>query len=260
MLGNPADLDPIAAIARKHGLWLVEDGCQAAGASYRGRKVGSIGDIGGFSLNFYKTITAGDGGLVVTDDEELYWRAFALHDQGHTPNRTGVQVGERSIIGFNFRMNELTGAVALAQVRKIDQITRRLRMNKSRVKDALADADGVSFRRINDPAGECGSLLTLIFPSKERARKVAATLGTTTLDNSGWHVYFNMEHILAYMHEQGRDCGRGSFPRTDDILERSVNISIRVVDEGSGYGININSSDVEIEKRTVELKRAIGTA
>ena len=105
-----------------------------------------------------------------------------------------------------------------------------------------------------------GSLLTLIFPSKERARKVAATLGTTTLDNSGWHVYFNMEHILAYMHEQGRDCGRGSFPRTDDILERSVNISIGVVDEGSGYGININSSDVEIEKRTVELKRAIGTA
>ena len=125
MLGNPADLDPIAAIARKHGLWLVEDGCEAAGASYRGRRVGSIGDIGGFSLNFYKTITAGDGGLVVTDDEELYWRAFALHDQGHTPNRTGVQVGERSIIGFNFRMNELTGAVALAQVRKIDQITSR---------------------------------------------------------------------------------------------------------------------------------------
>ena len=124
--------------------------------------------------------------MVVTDDEELYWRAFALHDHGHTPNRTGVQVCERSIIGFNFRMNELTGAVALAQVRKIDQITRRA--------------------------------------------------GTAAAD--------------------------GSFPRTDDILERSVNISIGVVDEGigSGYGININSSDVEIEKRTVELKRAIGTA
>ena len=262
MLGNPADLDPIAAIAREHGLGLVEDGCQAAGASYRGRKVGSIGDIGGFSLNFYKTITAGDGGLVVTDDDELYWRAFALHDQGHTPNRTGVQVGERSIIGFNFRMNELTGAVALAQLRKIDQITRRLRINKSKVKGALGDADGVSFRRINDPAGECGSLMTMIFPSKERARRVAATLGTTTLDKSGWHVYFNMEHILAYMREQGKDCGRGSFPRTDDILERSVNFSIGVVDEGigAGYGININSSDVEIEQRAVELKRAIGKA
>jgi len=259
MLGNPSDLDAISTIARNHGLNMVEDSCQAAGASYKGRKIGSIGEIGGFSLNFFKTITAGDGGLVVTDDDDLYWRAFAIHDQGHTPNRTGLQVGERSIIGFNFRINELTGAVALAQLRKMDRITGKLRANKAKVKEILKGVGGVTFRRLNDADGECGTLLTLIFPTKEKAQRVAAKLGTVTMDHSGWHVYFNMEHILEYFREQGKELGRGSFPKTDDILERSVNFSVGVVDPGIGaaYGININSSDSEIEEKAAELKKAI---
>jgi dTDP-4-amino-4,6-dideoxygalactose transaminase len=259
VLGNPADLDAICGVARKHGLYVVEDSCQAAGASYKGRKVGSIGEIGGFSLNFYKTITAGDGGLVITDDDDLYWRAFAIHDQGHTPNRTGLEIGTRSIIGFNFRINELTAAVALAQLRKLDRITARLKANKARVKQLLGDLPGVSFRKLNDREGECGTLLTLIFDSREKARAVATRLGTKTLDNSGWPVYFNMEQIQQYFHEQGRELGRGSYPATDDILERSVNVSVGVVDPGIGsaFGINIDSSDDEIEERAAELRGAI---
>ena len=259
MLGNPSDLDAICRIAGKHGLYVVEDSCQAAGASYKGRKIGSIGDIGGFSLNFHKTITSGDGGLVITDDDELYWRAFAIHDQGHTPNRTGLEIGKRSIIGFNFRINELTGAVALAQLRKIDRITAKLKANKARVKQLLGELPGVTFRRLNDPEGECGTLLTLIFDSRERARAVASRLGTTTMDNSGWHVYFNMEQILQYFREQGLELGRGSFPATDDILERSVNVSVGVVDPGIGsaFGINIDSSDDEIEAKAGTLRKAI---
>lgn len=259
MLGNPSDLDAICGIARKHGLYVVEDSCQAAGASYKGRKIGSLGDIGGFSLNFHKTITSGDGGLVITDDDELYWRAFAIHDQGHTPNRTGLEIGKRSIIGFNFRINELTGAVALAQLRKIDRITARLKANKARVKQLLGELPGVRFRRLNDAEGECGTLLTLIFDSRERARAVASRLGTKTMDNSGWHVYFNMEQILQYFREQGLELGRGSYPATDDILERSVNVSVGVVDPGIGsaFGINIDSSDEEIEAKASELRKAI---
>jgi dTDP-4-amino-4,6-dideoxygalactose transaminase len=262
MLGNPADLDAICGIAEKHGLSVVEDSCQAAGASYKGRKIGSIGEIGGFSLNFYKTITAGDGGLVVTDDDELYWRAFAIHDQGHSPNRTGLEIGKRSIIGFNFRINELTGAVALAQLRKMDRITARLRANKKRIKELLGEPKGVSFRRLNDPEGECGTLLTLLFDSRDKARAVASRLGTKTMDNSGWHVYFNMEHVLQFFREQGRDIGRGSFPRTDDILERSVNVSVGVVDPGIGsaFGINIDSADEEIQAKAAELGKAIAEA
>ncbi len=259
MLGNPADLDAICEIAGKHGLTVLEDSCQAAGASYKGRKIGSIGNIGGFSLNFYKTITAGDGGLVITDDDELYWRAFAIHDQGHTPNRTGLEIGKRSIIGFNFRINELTGAVALAQLRKIDRITSRLRANKARVKQLLGELPGVTFRKLNDPEGECGTLLTLTFDSRDRAQAAASRLGTKTVDNSGWHVYFNMEQILQYFREQGREIGRGSFPATDDILERSVNVGVGVADPGLGsaFGINIDSRDEEIAAKASALREAI---
>jgi hypothetical protein len=82
------------------------------------------------------------------------------------------------------------------------------------------------------------------------------------MDNSGWHVYFNMEHVLQFFREQGRDIGRGSFPRTDDILERSVNVSVGVVDPGIGsaFGINIDSADEEIQAKAAELGKAIAEA
>jgi 8-amino-3,8-dideoxy-alpha-D-manno-octulosonate transaminase len=121
---------------------------------------------------------------------------------------------------------------------------------------------GVEFRRLNDPQGECGTLLTLIFDSRDKARKVAGRLGTKTMDNSGWHVYFNMEHILQFFREQGTQIGRGSFPQTDDILERSVNFSVGVVDPGIGsaFGINIDSADREIEDKARQLREAIAEA
>ncbi len=83
MLGNPCDMDRIMSVARKHNLFVIEDCCQAAGASFKGHKVGTIGNIGAFSLNIFKTINSGDGGLVVTNDRDLYETAFAVHDQGH---------------------------------------------------------------------------------------------------------------------------------------------------------------------------------
>ena len=85
MMGNPARLNELKAIADAHGLVLIEDCAQAFGATYKGRPVGSIGDIGTFSFNVYKTITSGDGGMIVTDDEEVFRRCFAFHDQGHAP-------------------------------------------------------------------------------------------------------------------------------------------------------------------------------
>ena len=134
MLGNPCNMDIIMDIARKHHLLVIEDCAQAAGASYHGKRVGSIGDIAVFSLNVFKTINAGDGGIVVTDNYDYYEQAFAFHDQGHKPMRMGVEVGKRSIIGLNFRMNELTGAFALAQVRKINHILATLHEKKKKLK------------------------------------------------------------------------------------------------------------------------------
>ena len=120
MLGNPCDMDRIMDIAREHRLFALEDGCQALGAGYKGKRVGSFGDMAAFSLNVNKTITAGDGGLAVTDNKRLYERAFGFHDQGHIPSLLGVEFGARTILGLNLKLNELTGAFAIGQLRKLD--------------------------------------------------------------------------------------------------------------------------------------------
>ena len=206
--------------------------------------------MGAFSLNIFKTINSGDGGLAVTNDQGRYEAAFGVHDQGHKPNRFGVEVGARSILGLNFRMNEITGAVALAQLRKIDKIVGTLREKRSKFKSLISEAKDFKFRVLNDPeGGDAATLCTVIFDSREKAVKVSKALRSKTVDQSGWHVYANMEHVLRYLKEAGQPHTKGSYPRTDDILSRAMNISVGVVDGGlgAGWGININSTDAEIE-------------
>ncbi|MBP3633851.1 MAG: DegT/DnrJ/EryC1/StrS family aminotransferase [Oscillospiraceae bacterium] len=254
MLGNPCDLDAILAIAKKHNLYVLEDCCQAVGASYKGNRVGTYGNMGAFSLNLFKTISSGDGGAVITNDDDLYERAFGFHDQGHKPNRMGVEVGNRSFVGMNMRMNELTGAVALAQTRKLDEILTTLRTKKAMLKDMLKDLPHISFRKINDP-GECATLLTILFDTKELAEKFCAQTGGRPIAYSGWHVYNNMEQVLEKKtaaktnNVNDRVYYKHMLPQTDDILDRAVNISVGVVDKGlgSGYGINICSTEEEIK-------------
>ncbi len=255
MLGNPCDMDRIMAIAQKHNLKVVEDCCQAAGASYKGQKVGAIGDIGAFSLNVFKTINSGDGGLVVTKDQILYENAFGVHDQGHKPKRFGVEVGTRTVLGLNFRVNEITAAVALAQLQKLDTILWTLREKKKRLKALIGGGEGFKFRKLNDAKGDSATLCTLIFDTKEQASKVSSALGSKTIDQSGWHVYANMEHVLDHFKAIGQPHLKGSYPKTDDILSRSMNISIGVVDGGlgAGWGINIDSTDAEIEAAAIKF-------
>jgi len=255
MLGNPCKMDEIMKIAKKHNLFVLEDSCQALGATYKGKKVGTIGNISAFSLNIFKTINSGDGGLVITNDKQLYEKAFGFHDQGHKPLRTGVEVGDRDTIGLNFRMNELTAAVALAQLGKADRIISILREKRKKLKTLIAKTEGIRFRTLNDFIGDCATICTVIFDSAEKAAKVCKALGTKTVDNSGWHVYSNMEHILYYLKQIGRPHSKGAYPKTDDILSRSVNISVGVVDGGlgAGWGINILSSDREIEKKAEQF-------
>ncbi len=271
MLGNPCDMDPIMEIAKKHNLYVIEDCCQAVGASYKGRRVGTIGDMGAYSLNTFKTITSGDGGFVGTSDDDLYERGFGFHDQGHKPCRQGVEVGNRSMLGMNFRMNELSGAVALAQGRKLDNILETLREKKAALKAQLQGIEGLGFRTINDP-GECATLLTLLFDTKELADKFCAAAGTAPIAKSGWHVYNNMEQILNRVtaakvncpyscprYDEPRTYAKHMLPQTDDILDRAVNISIGVVDKGlgSGTGINVNSSMEEINEVAANIRKII---
>jgi 8-amino-3,8-dideoxy-alpha-D-manno-octulosonate transaminase len=258
MLGNPCNMERIMAIAGKHNLLVLEDACQAAGASYKGKKVGTIGNIGAFSLNIFKTINSGDGGLVVTNDKLLYETAFGVHDQGHKPMRFGVEVGTRNVLGLNFRMNEITAAVGIAQLRKIDSIVKTLRHKRTIFKNLISKSHNFKFRVLNDPEGDCATVCTVIFNTKELAAKVSRALRSKTVDQSGWHVYSNMEHVLNHLKSVGQPHTKGSYPVTDDILSRAMNISVGVVDGGlgCGWGININSTDSDIEAAAVQFINA----
>jgi dTDP-4-amino-4,6-dideoxygalactose transaminase len=272
MLGNACNLDALAALAAKHKLILLEDTAQAFGGSWKGRRLGTLGLMGTYSFNIFKTINAGDGGMVVTDDDELYFRAFGYHDQGHFPSRSGVEVGNRSIVGQNYRMNEITAAVLIAQFRRLSDIIERLRAIKTRMKKQLEGVPGVSFRRINDPAGECNTLCTVFLPTPAIAAKTAGKLGTATMDKSGWHVYNNMEQILGKKmitevgcpyncesHPCRQEYHKGMLPNTDRLLERAINISVGVVDKGlgAGFGIHPRSTDKEIDQKAKQFIAAV---
>jgi len=274
MMGNPARLDELRKIAEDHGVPIIEDCAQAFGASYKGRPIGSIGKVGTFSFNVYKTITSGDGGMVVTDDEEIYRRAFAFHDQGHSPLRTGVEIGERPFFGLDFRFTELQAAVLIAQFRKLPQLLERLRTNKKRYKELINDLPGLRFREITDEQGECATMLTLILPAAEIARNIAADLGTKVVARAGWHVYNNMEQLMTLRTATTVQCPfscfaryagddreirywQGMLPKTDALLERSLNISIGVSDPGlsSGFGVTLRDDRRSVERHAAEFRR-----
>jgi len=271
MLGNPARLDELKAIADEHRLLLIEDCAQAFGAHYKGRVVGSIGDAGTYSFNIFKTITAGDGGMVVTRDEAAYRRFFGFHDQGHSPLRTGVEVGRRPFVGLDFRMTELTAAVLLAQLKKVAAIVAHLHANKQRFKQAIADLPGLEFREITDPEGECSTLLTVFLPTEAIARQVAQELGTRVVADSGWHVYANMEQILEKRTITPEGCPftcpyykgpevrywKGMLPQTDALLARAINLSIGVSDAGLGsaFGVTMRDGFEAVAARAAQFRR-----
>ena len=190
MLGNPARLDELKAIADEHG----SAARRGLRPGVRRQLQGACGwlhrQAGTYSFNIFKTITAGDGGMVVTDDEAAYRRFFAFHDQGHSPLRTGVEVGRRPFVGLDFRMTELTAAVLLAQLRKLDTILASPAGQQEALQGRPSPScPGLEFREITDPEGECATLLTVFLPTEEIARRVAKDLGTKVVADSGWHVY-----------------------------------------------------------------------
>ena len=177
--GNPCDMDPIMAIARKRGIKVLEDAAQSMGATYKGRPVGSIGDAGMFSLQITKPMAAGEGGVLATNDPAVYERAVRYHDVGGVRPWHEQVLGKTALEAFpgtNLRINELTAAVALAQLRKLDRILADVRANSRRVYEGISDLPGIRFRKRPDPEGDLGSTIFLRFETKERCERFLAAM------------------------------------------------------------------------------------
>lgn len=203
MLGAQARIVEIVAIASKHGIPVLEDTAQAAGARIHGKHLGTFGKCGTFSFDAVKTLTTGEGGMVVTDDEEL-WRCMSeYHDHGHDHQvNPGGRGGEgRRFIGSNYRMMELQGAIGLAQLAKLESMIAAQQKNKNVLKEAAAGIPGVTFRNLVDPHGDSATHFAFMLQDREHCRRVNGSLkleglGAINFAENTWHYYPRWEHLL----------------------------------------------------------------
>ncbi len=204
MLGAQARVSEIVAIADKHGIPVLEDTAQAAGGHIGGKYLGTFGKCGTFSFDSVKTMTTGEGGMIITDDED-FWRIMSeYHDHGHDHAvNPGGRGGEgRSFIGFNFRMMELQGAIGIAQLAKLNSMIASQKITKQKMMDAASQIPGVSFRHLVDPEGDTATFFTFILQDKEHCSRVNSYLkdqgfGAINWAENSWHFYPKWEHLLS---------------------------------------------------------------
>lgn len=242
--GNPADMDRVLEIARRRGIRVLEDCAQSVGASYKGHPVGSMADIGIYSMQINKTITSGEGGAVVTNDPMLFERASRYHDLGSLrPLHERVAGGAKvdAFAGSQFRMSEFTGGVLVAQLRKLDRIVESVRSSSRRVYDGVRDLPGVKLRHLPDPQGELGTAVFLSFENKEQCERYRSAMKAENVPAwlPGGSVILpiqpQIEHKRtvhpawpSFTSERGRaiQYGAACCPRTIDILSRFAGVSL----------------------------------
>ncbi|EDP70530.1 DegT/DnrJ/EryC1/StrS aminotransferase [Flavobacteriales bacterium ALC-1] len=195
MCGSMADLDALKDICSANNLILIEDSSQATGATYKGKPLGSIGDLGCLSLDFVKIITAGEGGAVLTNNEKFYRHADHYSDHGH--DHVGNDRGAEShpFLGYNFRISELHAAVGLAQLRRLEEFVAIQKKNYSIIRDALSQIPEVTFRRVPEGGIESYSFLSFFLPDIDTTRKVINAFKTNGVDVC-WHYYDNSWHYI----------------------------------------------------------------
>lgn len=259
MSGLPGDIEDIIDIAQKHGLKVLEDCAQSNGATLNGKPVGTFGDIGIVSFQINKSMTAGEGGMIVCNDDHLYKRCFGIHDLGYARNEVGILMDtscdeQYHMWGCGARMSELTGAVLLAQVAKLKDINKAMREAKWEIRKGIETIEGISLRRVNDPQGDCGAFIISIFETPEICQSFSEALIAEgirgegyaipylVMENWGLHWYFNNKSLVnrRSLHENGwpwtlaqndfaqnYQYGKGTLPVCDDMAGRSSLLKVQ---------------------------------
>lgn len=246
MCGSMADLDALKNICEQHDLLLLEDACQSIGGSYKGKMLGTIGDAGTFSFDFVKTMTCGEGGVVMTNNEDIYNKCDGYTDHGHD-HLGGADRGAdlHPFIGYNYRISELHAAVGLAQIKKVDQILAIQKKNCTLLKQIISQVPEVSFRSVPDPSGDSCTFLSWFLPTEEitvafveemKAQGVLA--GNFYWYKNNWHYISKWDHLKSadFLNRQGheiteklRSYATQTFPASDAIMSRCISTAISLL-------------------------------
>jgi 8-amino-3,8-dideoxy-alpha-D-manno-octulosonate transaminase len=248
MAGAPCNIEAIVAVAKKHNVPVLEDCAQCNGGEFKERKVGTYGEMGMFSLQLNKNMTCGEGGLIITDDEKLYYRSFSAHDMGliRVEGRLATPEAYAIAWGAGRRMTELCGAVASVQIEKLPRIVDKMRTSKHRIKAMLEGTPGLEFRRLNDADGDTGPFLIMLLEDEASAVSAVGKMKKSGLHNVfriaeyGLHIYYNIPSLvnkvplsdagnpwkLAENAGSSYSYGKGTCPQSDALFARSILVPI----------------------------------
>lgn len=229
MLGNQWNVKKISEIAKKNKIKILEDACESFGAKYKNKYLGTISDVGVFSLDFAKTITTGEGGLIVTNDKKIYNFCREFIDHGHENNKKFPRGKDtRKIFGLNLRMTELQAAVGIAQIKKIKKILKKNNINKKYLKSKIKNND-IIFRKIIDEKNELSDTLIFTCVSNRIANNLNKNLKKNKIatknipDAIDWHFSGTWKHLKS----QIKDFDYG-WSRSSRLLKKSIAIPIMV--------------------------------
>lgn len=270
MCGSMADLDALTQICKEHNLILLEDACQSIGGTYKGKQLGTIGDAGTFSFDFVKTMTCGEGGVVMTNREDVFFKSDGYSDHGHDHKGADRGADLHPFIGYNFRISELHAAVGLAQIRKLKKVLEIQKRNHSLLKNILSRFPEISFRRIPDPEGDSCTFMSWFLPSEEITRAVITEFKAQNIaaghfywyDNN-WHYIRKWDHLknsttLNKLSEEHRAAvmyqANKNFTGSDMIMGRCISTAISVLwtdDQIKDKGEKMAAAIQKVLKQTV---------
>lgn len=195
MCGGMADMGSIMPLIKEKNLILVEDAGQAFASSYKGTYTGLFGTAGSYSFDFFKIATAGEGGVLVTNSEEVYKKADVYSDHGHDHIGAVRGMENHPYLGFNYRISELHAGIGAAQTRKVPFVKEKNREHKKFLTEQLSKTPGISFAKLADPDGDSATFLNILLPDTETAKRTVAEFKNAGV--AGFDYWFlNMYHFI----------------------------------------------------------------
>lgn len=214
LYGNPCDMDSIMAIAKKHGLSVIEDAAECHGAEYNGKCAGTIGDIGTFSFFGNKIITTGEGGMIVTDNDELAGKMRMLKGQGMDPSRRYWFIE----VGYNYRMTNIEAAIGLAQLENIDEHIRLRKRVAEWYTEELADTDSVVLQKVTDKADSVWWMFSCLLGKNVKTGR-DELMEKLREDGIETRPLFYPMHVMPPYFDENAGC-----PVSEDISARGINL------------------------------------